>query len=275
MKNKLIITAMLLWLPLVIFSHQPRLVTTETVAVSNPEDSQVFYDELKGKPRIYRLASKVPFNLSVAVLVPKTSNSEGRYSLAIYHVNKMREKVGGINANKIEWQDFHEPFVNEYYLQGSKFNKQLHPGTYEIWIFGEHDRGKYALVVGDKEKNSFRSVIEEIPLLLELKRNFFNESTATFAWSIIGGLYFVSFLLIGALIAFLCHLIYWLGMKLKFIKYRSLTNLNLTGRSLRLLIAIACLLIGFDVWYPILFVIAGFMMYEGVAGWCLLEDLFF
>jgi hypothetical protein len=270
MKNglvKFISIAILLWLPLVVFSHIPKIVTTEQIIISNPELSQVFYDELNSKPRIYRLVSNTPFQLAISILVPKNTNPAGRYSLVVYHVNKMREKVGSINGNKVEWQNFHEPFANENYLQTPELNKQLHAGTYEVWLLG--DNGKYALAIGSRDEMSISEIKQLIPLLLQLKKDFFNESPATFASSIIGGIYFTTFLLIGAAIAFLCFLVQRLIIKLKWIKYRNKINLNWSDRLLRLIISFALLLIGFDFWYAILFILAGFMLYEAIAGWCL------
>lgn len=261
----------ILLIPILSFSHVPQIVTgNETVMLTNPEISQAFYDELPGSPRVYRFSSPEPFTLFARILVPKTTNPDGRYSLAIYHVNEMRETVAVIKAKKVAWQDFYEPFANEHYLKGPEVTKQLAAGTYEIWVLDDHDSGKYVLAIGNKEKMSLGDIKQSVPVILQLKKDFFNESKATFALSIIGGIYLVTFLLLGALLAFFFQFIYITLVKKKFIKYRGFINLNLKERLLRLVIGIALLLIGLDIWSLTLFILAGFAFYQVIAGWCLL-----
>jgi len=52
------------------FGHQPRIVSEEVTQIENPEVSQAFYAELKGKPDYYQIKSEEPFKLYVGILVP-------------------------------------------------------------------------------------------------------------------------------------------------------------------------------------------------------------
>ena len=60
-------------------SHQPRIVSEEMTQIENPEVSQAFYAELKGKSDYYQIESEEPFKLYVGILVPDLG--EGRVCL--------------------------------------------------------------------------------------------------------------------------------------------------------------------------------------------------
>src|SRR5579872_6158967 len=67
-------------------AHQPQVVHTDPVTVSQPEISKAYYDELRGEPRAYRITSAHAFPLYLQLTVPRSSNPNGRYTAAVYRL---------------------------------------------------------------------------------------------------------------------------------------------------------------------------------------------
>lgn len=167
-----------------VLAHQPSIIYLKQgdIKIQNPEISQAFYDELKGSLRNYFIDSDKDFELYVNLLVPLSSNREGRYSANIFLLknNEQQEQVASIDGALVEWQEFYEPFGRDYYFKGPEFEKQVSAGKYKIEVYSSDNLGKYVLAVGKKESYNIWSLLNiywQIPLL---KIEFFKTSVLQF-----------------------------------------------------------------------------------------------
>jgi len=176
-------------------AHMPRLIYSQKgdIQISDPEFSQAFYDELAGVPRDFFLSSDKEFNLYVNLLVPESSNPNGRYSANIISIDGKNEKIiYSIDGLSAEWKEFYEPFGRDYYLQGPEFDKKIPAGKYKIEVFSVDlpeqagNQGKYVLVVGKQEifpLPESLNIYWQLPLL---KIDFFKTSVLQFFFTPFG-----------------------------------------------------------------------------------------
>ena len=204
-------------------AHAPRLIyqNQANVKISEPEKSQAFYDELKGKPRYYFLNSASEFDFYINLLVPETANYNGRYSANVFFVDSVSEKlVVFIDGSSVEWKEFYEPFGRDYYLKGPEFEKKLPAGNYKIEVFSnspaDENIGKYVLAVGKNEIFTLPEIINAYWQLPLLKIEFFKTSVAQFFFTP----FFITFLIaLVVLVLIIWLLAYLIG----------LTNIRITG----------------------------------------------
>lgn len=177
-----------------VFAYIPRIIYNqrENVKIKDPEIFQIFFDELGGKPRNYLISSERGFNLYVNVLVPFSSNPNGRYSLKIFSLENGFLENGEMEEsedNKIvfvdgqtdfQWKEFYDSFGRDYYLKGPQFSTNLPAGKYGIVIFSYENRGKYALAVGEQETLPFLEFLGIYWKLPLLKIEFFKTSVFEF-----------------------------------------------------------------------------------------------
>ncbi|MGD0576989.1 MAG: hypothetical protein ABSA74_02875, partial [Candidatus Staskawiczbacteria bacterium] len=142
-------------------AHQVRVVYLQqgNVQISNPEVSQAFYDELKGKPRDYFITSPQGFDLNINLLVPEIANRDGRYSATIFSENGGEQQIAELDGGSADWNEYYEPMGRDYYLQGPSLENQLAAGKYKIEVFSKDNQGKYVLVVGQKEVYDVPSIL--------------------------------------------------------------------------------------------------------------------
>lgn len=158
-------------------AHNPRIVSTNEIIVKDPEISQAFYDTLSGKPKIYRMDSAKEFNLYLNLLVPKTTNPNGRYSANVYLLDGQNKiPVAVLDGDKAIWTEFYEPFGGDYYYKGPEFKKLAPSGKYDIEVFSKDNKGKYVLAVGEKEKFGLADSAKLVWILPKLKTAFFGQS---------------------------------------------------------------------------------------------------
>src|SRR3989339_136802 len=248
MKNKIFIfLVVLLFLGIAGFGYAylPRIVYTELgdIIVEKPEDLQFFYDELNEKPRNYFINSEVEFNLYINILVPASTNQNGRYSANIFLVKDgVEEKIAFVDGQTdFVWQEYYDEFGRDYYYKGPELEKKLSAGNYKIEIFSYTNKGKYVLDIGKNETFLIpRSFGEVVPILAEgtraywifpqLKMQFFKTSVLELLFTLFG------FILIGIisvtllLIAFLIFISYFID-KIKDIKLKMmlLTSSGMVG----------------------------------------------
>jgi len=207
MKLKFFVLILLIILIAPVLAHQPRLPEDELTIIENPEISQAFYSELKGKPHYYEINSNETFNLYVGILVPAIENIDKDVSVKISYNNEFYKLL---NASESEWPEFFEEFVGDLYYWGPELGAnaaletprgiQVSPGTYTFEVFSEDNQGKYVFVVGEKEEFPLNEMLNSLVLMPKIKK-FFNKSPLTAYFNRIG-LFLLIFIIILAAIIF-------------------------------------------------------------------------
>ena len=260
---------LLLLLPTSTFAWEPRLVSEEAV-VLHPEVAQIFYDTLIGEPRAYRMTSDVVWTLSLSLLAPANKNPNGKFDAIV--VNESNGTVASVlEAGSTLWEPYYDVVGVEHYARGPKLEQELPPGAYRIMVTSSGNIGRYALAIGEKDEFSFNETIAKITLLPRLKKDFFASSPST----LLGSPLFLGY---GAILLVLGTLIGVYAKKnannirfsyMQKSGYRNAKNIDLIGRSVRLLIGLILFLFAiFTTWNPLLIAAAGFCFYEAAAGWC-------
>lgn len=195
---------LLLFVPIIVLAHQPRLVESNFIEVQNPEISQAFYGELKGEPVYYKIESSEPFSLYVGILVPDIIGINKDVSAEIYfEKDGQRELLALLNGTNHDWSNFYEEFAGDNYFWGPEFKaedatefvpkgKKVKAGIYTIKVFSPDNQGKYVFVVGEKEEFPAGEIANTVKVLPKIKSYFFGKS----AWSLFFnriGIYLVTF----------------------------------------------------------------------------------
>lgn len=199
--NKIVYLLLILFLISPILAHQPRIVYKQDLSenpklIFNPEVSQAFYGELKGKPEKYFINSTNL--LYVQVLAPAIDNAKKDFNLFINDII--------IPFNSSNWSKFYEEFAGDNYFQGPEYNDGS--GQYLIIINNSDNYGKYVLVVGKKESFPLNEAINSI-ISLPFLKIYFNKSPLTAFFNMIG-LFMLILLLV---IIFLIVSIYFIWRK--------------------------------------------------------------
>jgi len=164
-------------------AHQPQIVKGDTIQVLNPEVSKAYYDELRGQKKTYIIDSPKEFLLYLNLLVPKSTNPEGRYSATLYKTeNNQRSLIYFLDGQGIIWKEYFEEYGGDDYYMGSEYETNLMPGHYEIEVVGNNLQGKYVLAIGKKEEFPLGVILKTLVILPQLKINFFNVSPLEFFW---------------------------------------------------------------------------------------------
>lgn len=166
-------------------AHQPRIIFDKPageIKVENPELSQAFYDELKGEPRVYLINSAKGFNLYINLLVPLSSNPQGRYFADIFSAKDGQDTLIFSTATLTEqtWEQYYEEFGRDYYLKGPEYSAEVPAGEYKIKVYSQVNEGKYVLAVGQTESFDFQSLLNVYWQLPLLKMEFFKTSVLQF-----------------------------------------------------------------------------------------------
>ncbi len=205
------------------FAHQPRIVSEGVTQIENPEVSQAFYAELKGKPDYYEIKSGEPFKLYVGILVPDLEGIDKDVSAEIsrkyLHVeetsaNEHEEEAPILlNGLQYEWTRWYEPFGGDWYWEGPELRVnppeeelpegvQVNEGIYTIKVFSSDNEGKYVLVVGEREEFPIKEMVQTLFVLPKLKAEFFERSPWTAYYNLVGLFLTISVaILIGIIIA--------------------------------------------------------------------------
>jgi len=232
MKKNLIVFIIFIFVsaaPLMALAHSPRLVSGgETVVVQNPEISQAFYGELTGQPQVFEINSDKQFNLYVGLLVPKIPEARKDFLAEISAGTAQGKDVFvWLKGERTDWSVFYEPFGGNDYWQGPEFKQTVPAGKYFIKVKsgcrqvpGEDsnslvekcdNRGKYVLVVGERESFGPVEILKTIYLLPQIKMKFFGRSPLT-AYFNYTGLFLIGLLII--LIAAIFFIV-WVVKKLR------------------------------------------------------------
>jgi len=220
--------------PCKVLAHQPRIIYSQPgdIQINNPEISQAFYDELKGKPRDYFINSNKDFALYINLLVPEEANRNGRYSANIFLVKDSgTEQIGSMDGALFEWKEFYEEFGRDYYLKGPELTKEVPAGKYKIEIYSKDNQGKYVLAVGQKESFDALSILNIYWQLPLLKVSFFKTSVLQFFLTPFG---IAGIGVIGAILILLAFINYLVGLIKAIIKHNQAKTLLLTSAGMQM-----------------------------------------
>ena len=198
-------------------AHQPRIVSGELTQIENPEVSQAFYGELKGKPDYYQIKSGDPFSLYVGVLVPELEGIGKDVSVEIRKEHEhdeeepepeheKNETLFLLDGLEHEWTYYYEEFGGDSYYKGPELRSNpdeeglpqgvdVDEGTYTIKVFSPDNEGKYVLVVGEREEFPLNEIVNTLFVLPTLKAQFFGKSPWTAYFNLIG-LFLLIFVLV-------------------------------------------------------------------------------
>ncbi len=158
-------------------AHQPHFVRdTARVVVNDPEVSKAYYGELVGSPASYHIKTTAPFDMYVAILVPDIPGVDTDYTVQIY---RYEDHIATLSGPEHEWKRFFEPFGGDRYLRGPEFRESVRNGRYEIYVWSPDNRGKYVLVIGEKEEWPRSEIRRTLAVMPQLKREFFGTSPWT------------------------------------------------------------------------------------------------
>ncbi len=177
-----ILIFLIVFYPLFLFAHQPKLINYSPSAenpykIKNPEISKAFYGTLDGVPHIYEIKSENDFLFYAGILTPKTNDDYLIVSFKVFNENK--DVIYFANGKTYEWFEWYEPYARDLYWKGPEIGTDVEDifktsfpikaGTYYIEVFNEKNTGSYSLAVGEEEyfgSNFFERVVTWTPIIL-------------------------------------------------------------------------------------------------------------
>lgn len=247
-----------------VFAHQPRMVESTNITVTDPEISKAYYGKLEGAPDFYHISATKPFDLYINILVPDIAGQKKEVSAVLLKNDAVVAKLDGPN---FEWKLLFEPFGHDNYLMGPEYKATAEAGEYEITVSSPHNDSKYSLAIGEIEKFDFKESLNAISLIPKIKSDFFNKSPWDFIFSPFGFGFIIIMYILGAAAGFTYR-----ALMKKFSKNtqrRSTKNIGTPDRLVRIAIGIALLLWAITTtWSPLLLFFSGFTLFEGIFSWC-------
>jgi hypothetical protein len=132
----------------------------------------------------------------VNILIPDISGQKKDLSAKIIKDGDREKPFAILDGNTFEWKKFFEPFGNDTYWMGPEYKGNVKAGKYEIIVSSSRNDTKYSLAIGEAELFDFQETINALSLVPQIKRDFFDESPASFIFSPFGfGLIFIIFFL--------------------------------------------------------------------------------
>lgn len=189
-------------------AHEPRYVKdNQLVIIKNPDISQAFYGELKGRAAYYLIDLKKAQDLYFRILMPALPEIKKDKTVTVEYAPELGRPA--VSFAKIEpgsavWQNFYEAYGGDNYLEGPEVKKMGEAGYYIIKITSPDNTGKYVLVVGEKEEFPPLEMARALITIPQLKKNFFQEPLSQWFNGKIGK-YFGIGLLIVLAIGYLFH----------------------------------------------------------------------
>ncbi|MFH0874294.1 MAG: hypothetical protein V1846_05670 [Candidatus Komeilibacteria bacterium] len=173
-------------IPFSVSAHQPRIVGSNLVEISNPEVSQAFYGELKGAPAQFRISSSQDFKLYIGLLVPAIPNIKKDISAEVYRVEDGKNvPVAVLDGSNFNWTFFYEEFGQDNYFWGPEYaaadsargrelkGQPVPAGDYRIKVSNPENSGKYVLVTGFLETFPLSEILHASIIMPRLKAQFF------------------------------------------------------------------------------------------------------
>ena len=198
-----------------ILAHQPRIVSEgRIVQINNPEISQAFYGELKGKAVDFEIDSGQPFKFYVGLLVPDLPHIKKDISAGVFSTEGGDKKnLFFLDGENYEWTYFYEEFAGDAYYKGPEVRADLEKGKYIIEVFNGDNLGKYVLAVGEKEEFPINETFNTLKVLPKLKKDFFGKSPFAAFFNKIGLFIFLPLIIILVVVIFLVFLVKYIRKK--------------------------------------------------------------
>lgn len=204
--------------PVLVYSQQGN------ISINNPENSQAFYDNLKGASRDYFIDSAKDFQLDINILVPEVVNRDGKYSVNVFDASGT--KIYSLDGAAFSWQEFYDSSIRDYFMKGPELSQQMTAGKYKIEIYSANNQGEYVLVIGKKEVYNIQSVLNIYWQLPLLKLTFFKTSVLEFFLTPFG---IAGIGAIGGLLILIAFIYYLTGVIKAAIKHNQAKTLLLTS----------------------------------------------
>jgi hypothetical protein len=125
--------------------------------------------------------------------VPDIPGADTDYKIEI---SREGEIIKVLDGAQHEWTPFYEEFAGDNYYSGPEHTQEVQAGTYNLEVSSSDNRGKYVLVVGQKEEFPINEFVNTIVTLPRLKQ-YFGKPAYTAYFNLIG----VSLLVIIGVIA--------------------------------------------------------------------------
>ena len=173
---------LLLFYPLSIFAHQPKLINYSP-SINNPHEviypeiSKAYYSKLEGEPHYYKINSDTDFLFYTGILSPKVNEDYKWLSLEVLNENK--EVIYVAEGKEFKWNAWYEPYARDWYWKGPEIGTErneefktsftIQAGTYYIKVFNEDNKGHYSLAVGEAEffgSNLWEQILTWTPIIL-------------------------------------------------------------------------------------------------------------
>lgn len=189
-------------------AHQPRYTKdNQVVLIKNPDISQAFYGELRGRTAYYLIDLQEARDLYFQIMAPDLPGIQKDKTIAVEYVPELGQPAtsfASIDPNSAAWQNYYEEYAGDNYFAGPSIRKSGEPGYYIIKVSSPDNTGKYVLVVGEKEEFPAPEIIKALITIPQLKKNFFQEPLSQWFNGKIGK-YFGLGLLVIIIFSFLFH----------------------------------------------------------------------
>tara|TARA_B100000614_G_scaffold253541_1_gene267588 strand:+ start:85 stop:765 length:681 start_codon:yes stop_codon:yes gene_type:complete len=177
-----ILIFLLVFCPLSIFAHQPKLINYSPSfdyphEVIYPEISKAYYSKLEGEPHYYKINSESDFLFYTGILSPKINENYKWLSLEVLDENKV--VIYKAEGKDFVWKAWYEPYARDWYWKGPEIGTErneefktsftISAGTYYIKVFNEDNTGHYSLAVGEAEffgSNLWEQILTWTPIIL-------------------------------------------------------------------------------------------------------------
>ena len=185
---QLVFLLLLFVIPLSASAHLPHYVMNKNISLHNPSEithpeiSQVFYGELGGSDDYFQFRLKQPADILIGLLLPLDETSRPAIEL-IAQAGNIRSLAGPFD------EVIFEQFGGDYYLKGPEKIFDLSADSYLIKVTNASSTGRYALVIGQKEKFSIGELSGAFIQLPLIKNNFFGKPVFALTFSILGSLF--------------------------------------------------------------------------------------
>lgn len=144
----------------------------------------------------------MPFPLYINILVPDILGQKKDISVKVIKDGDMQKPFAMLDGNTFEWTQFFEPFGYDTYLMGPEYKGNVNAGKYDIIVSSSHSDIKYSLAIGEAELFDFQEIMNALSLVPQIKRDFFDESPATFIFSPFGLIYIICIFVIAFIFGF-------------------------------------------------------------------------
>ena len=176
-----ILIILLVFYPLSIFAHQPKLINyspsfNNPHEVVSPEISKAYYSKLEGESHYYRIESDSDFLFYTGILSPKINDTYKWLSLEVLDENK--NVIYKAEGKDFSWSEWYEPYARDWYWKGPEIGTEsnqefktsfmIDAGTYYIKVFNDDNAGHYSLAVGEAEffgSNLWEQILTWTPII--------------------------------------------------------------------------------------------------------------